>query len=414
MNPLTLPASFRLAMIILLLGIYSNSIAQDDNQSINPLLDEIPDFKTEFEDFGMLRFKANHFYHKMIQITEPGVVSSLWDLNDNTSNKKSYVLHGDIYLPVGMGGYGWRIGKNFIHTLQFIPQVQVRILRDDPALGDTSLPVRTPSWMPRLLWNFTTADMWNYHDMKWSFYGALSAFHHSNGQDGFEFSPNGTVNTYNGNFGEDVVFEIRVGATKAFVRKSEATQIRKNLKFLSKSYNNVDSIRMRKEQRTSSSTRLINVPYDYVNEINHRLGFEWHPEGMSNKAFAQFNLYGRYRFNYLFNFRKIKKYQSVFNSASGNTQSLGDKRWEESYRISVRTTFIAGTLNTGAINNLESAEIADRINAHVSFYWMFKGSDNAAVFVRGSYMGSDEYNIYFQDRVWLGRLGIAFGFFNHD
>ncbi|MDN5202524.1 hypothetical protein QQ008_14145 [Fulvivirgaceae bacterium BMA10] len=409
-------AVYNLALFILILGFPFPSYSQKDSLSVNPLKEEIPSFPKEFEEIGLLRFKANHFYHKLIQITEPGVVSSLWDLNDNSSNKNSYILHGDIYLPVGMGGYGWRIGNKIIHTLQFIPQVKVRILRDDQTLGDISLPVRTPSFIPRIVWNISNTKFWKYHEMKWSYYGAISAFHHSNGQDGNEFNRDGSINTYNGNFGEDVAFEFRIGGTKAFlIRSIKARKGMKNLRFLRKSYHNLDSIRIRKEARASKKTRLVNVPYNYINEVNHRIAFEWHPKGLSNRAFKQYDLYGRYRINYLFNFRKIKKYQSVFfNRGNKERHTLGDRRWEESYRMSIKASLIAGTLQTGNINSLNDAKIEDRLNLHVSFYWMFKGSNNAAIFMRGSYMGSDEYNIYFQDRVWLGRLGLAFGFFNHS
>ncbi|MEP5610655.1 MAG: hypothetical protein ABJP45_00325 [Cyclobacteriaceae bacterium] len=397
----------------------SQSYAQTDSVSMNPLKEEIPTFVPEFAEIGLLRFKANNFYHKLIQITEPGVLSSLWDLNENSSDKKSYILHGDIYFPIGMGGYGWKIGNKFIHTLQLIPQVQVRILRDDASLGDSSLPVRTPSFIPRLVWNFSTSDLWNYHEMKWSFYGALSAFHHSNGQDGNEFNPNGSINTYNGNFGEDVAFEFRVGGTRAFPVKptskaKDETRSQGNLKFLNKEYYRLDSIRSRKEDRAEDKSKLINVPIAQINEINHRLAFEWHPKGLSNDAFEQFDLYGRHRINYLFNFRKIKKFESLFyQRGQDGKERLGERRWEESYRITIRASVIAGKLQTGRVNDLRKAKLEERVNLHLTFYRMFKGYDNAAVFVRGSYMGSDEYNIYFQDQLWLARVGLAFGFFNH-
>ncbi len=393
---------------------FSLAYSQNSNNVTNPIAEEVPSFQSGFEDIGLIRFKANHFYHKLIQITEPGVVSTLSDFNSNSSNKKSYILHGDIYLPIGMGGYGWNIGNKLIHTLQFIPQVMVRILRDDEELDDTSLPVRTPSYLPRILWNFTSPGLWKYHDLKWSYYGAFSAFHHSNGQDGNEFNFDGSINTYNGNFSQNLAFEFRIGATKAFLIKSKERPDRNSFKFFSKSYNSLDSIRQRKESRAENKSRLINIPVAYINEINHRIAYEWHPRGLSATALEQFDLYGRNRINYLFSFRKIKKYQSyIFNRNNIEKDDIGEERWEESYRVTLKATLIAGRLQTGNINDLSNASFQDRFNLHLSFYWMFKGTENAAAFIRGTYMGSDEYNIYFQDHVWLARIGLAFGFFNH-
>ncbi|MEL6557052.1 MAG: hypothetical protein AAFQ94_02645 [Bacteroidota bacterium] len=381
----------------------------------NPLQEEIPEFQSGYEDFGMLRFKANHFFHKMVQVTEPGVASFQLDFNRNSSDKKSYVLNSDINLPVGLGGYNWRIGNCFINTLQVIPQVRIRILRDDEALGDRSLPVRTPSYLPRILWNFTTSKLWNYHDLKWSYYGALSAFHHSNGQDGNEFNPDGTINTYNGNFSQNVAFEARIGFTKAYLLKVRSKPTKEEVNIFDKEYYNLDSIGNRKIEKAVNKNKLINIADAYINEINHRIAFEWHPAGLSTLELEKLNLYGRHRINYLFNFRKIKRFQSYFFTKDHATENtIGERRWEESYRISVRASLITtANLQTGNINDLRRARFEERINLHLTVYRMIKGTDNAALFLRGTYMGSDEYNIYFQDQVWLLRFGLAFGYFNH-
>lgn len=351
---------------------------------------------TDIYDETRLEVKANDFYHTMVQVTEPGVVSFQLDLNQNTSGKKSYVLHGDIYLPIGMGGHRWHIG-NFIHTLQFIPQVKVRIFRNDLHVGDSSMPVRTPSFMPRLTWLFTKSSWWHQDASRWSYYLGPSIFHHSNGQDGPEFKEDGSINTYNGNFAENAVFEIFFGGVKTAVTESAKAR--------------TDRIRERKEKSVKAFKTII-APKEVHHEKYYRLGYEFHPKLFSNADLYCYNLYGRHRLNYSLGFRKIKKYDTEIYSPAKGWEQIATE-WAENFRVTLHGTFIAGPLNTGNIMALAKASLADRLNVHCTYYHMIKGADNAAGFVRASYMGSDEYNIYFQDRLWLLRFGISFGFFNH-
>jgi|GEM_PF-1557570 len=65
-------------------------------------------------------------------------------------------------------------------------------------LSSYSAPVRTPSFMPRLLYYFWLDDQ--VPEASDKIYYSLMLSHHSNGQEGAFYNPDGTLNTKSGNF----------------------------------------------------------------------------------------------------------------------------------------------------------------------------------------------------------------------
>ena len=194
------------------------------------------------------RKRNYHFYKTMLKIQPPSLLSGggLTSFTHNTLgyDKKNFILDADVQTPIPIGGK--RFGLNTIHI---IPRFMVRIFKDDANVpfgprGDTSLAVRTPSTIPGIVWYFSPKGWWDperYYDkelkkanrkegikddkLRDNRYLGLFIFHYSNGQDGNEFAVNDSVNAYNGNYGEQVIFEFIYGQQRVFAPWGEAIEI---------------------------------------------------------------------------------------------------------------------------------------------------------------------------------------------
>jgi hypothetical protein len=81
--------------------------------------------------------------------------------------------------------------KRWLFAIVLTPKILVRMFLDE------SSPVRTPSYMPRLSAYFWLDDTLPRHP---AFYASVSLNHHSNGQDGPFFLPDGAINHQDGSF----------------------------------------------------------------------------------------------------------------------------------------------------------------------------------------------------------------------
>jgi hypothetical protein len=323
------------------------------------------------------------FYKTQNLITEPGTLSGGY-VTDFTFNsdprlqKKPFVLNGDIILPITFGGKRWGL-----NSLQFIPQVKIRILRTDKSRGDSSLPVRTPSYLPTLVYYFS-CKKWqqNINNRRRFYFGALKAFHHSNGQDGNEFDTLGNINTYNGNFSENAVFEVLFGKSKEF-----------------------DYYKSKIENPASAM-------YYY------KVGFEYHPDFLSNMDIGKYHIYGHNRVNIQFGLLFMKIYDEFVNNKEGTkTYQVAKNVIKERWRFVGNISYITDrTYNSGSnFNSLKSESLwsLKRINAYVTGFYVIPESVNAAAFVQVGYWGSDTYNMYFQQSIVHVRFGLAFAFFKY-
>ena len=103
---------------------------------------------------------------------------------DLGSPKKYYILSADI-IPQFISA-----SSRLPFTIQLTARYKVRIFHNDIAQGDSSLPVRTPSFMPGAT---VYAPLGKVYEGKLNInYVGLAFFHHSNGQDGNAFKSNGS------------------------------------------------------------------------------------------------------------------------------------------------------------------------------------------------------------------------------
>lgn len=112
----------------------------------------------------------------------------------------------------------------------------------------------------------------------------FKAFHHSNGQDSSEFDTQnpGEANIFNGNFGEQVVFEVLYGGIMDFVPNSGV--------FL-KSEKNARTVAKKKVGK-----RIL-LKVENYNKMFWKIGYEFLPQSVTSQAFDLVNIYGRYRIN---------------------------------------------------------------------------------------------------------------------
>lgn len=359
-----------------------------------------------------VRRKSFSFFSTMRSIQEPLLISGLitdWTFGTrNGYQKKPFILDADVQTPLALGGKEFLNKKGkWLSTFHLVPHFKVRIFRDDEDFpfgprGDISLPVRTPSTMPWVAYYGTWAKHWDRelternHILKNLFVG-VRAFHHSNGQDGWEFDTlkvanAGKVNHYNGNFGENLYFEVLIGSAKD-------NPLRPNPRI---NYTHVPGKQIYKRLNSSNSSFW-------------KLGYEFHPSSLTNNHLDQYDLYGRFRLNYTF----IKSYFQSYREAISDGQLwyfIGQEEKYELLRWSIHATYIMDPqYNTGKTTDLIEVgffDVSQRLNAWITGYYIFRDLKNLALFAQLGRYGSDVYNIYFNQSMWQIRGGIAFGFFD--
>lgn len=349
---------------------------------------------------------ANDFFQTMRVLSEPSTLSVLgtdYTHNFNDSlQKKMYILNADVQAPFALGGKRWIIWKTMLWSIHVTPQFKVKILNNDKAQGDSSLPVRTPSYMPGITLFTTPKCLWpDTGSLRtWHHYFFARGFHHSNGQDGDEFvndskgSPmiKDSINYYNGNFGEDWVWEFGYGAfwTSGYSIPEDTSEVKGS------------DFRGRK--------RVISRTFT----IYGRAGYEWHPKKLSNADFQKFHMYGRHRVNLNLSGIYSPSVRDIILGEDGSYYSDETFRDKETWRLTMNSTYIVDrNYNRGDLRYLYDvpALSMERFNVSATIYKTLPRNSNAAVFVQFNHFGSDPYNIYFNQRMVEGRFGLAFGFF---
>lgn len=354
------------------------------------------------------------FYQKQIFFSEPSLLSPIF-FDYNTDDKKPFVLHSDVRLPIGLGGPRWSSRKKnesfWMSYVEVLPAFKVRIFQNDPAKGDTSIPVRTPSLMAGISYIGTSNKWWNkpiaYDEdsnaCTVSHYIGLTAYHHSNGQDGSELIDN-QVNLYNGNFGEQVVFKFFYGGN--FIANNS-------------SMGNFYDINHRRENysgRPKSRRSALNKEDIFY----WRTGFEYHAWEVfgTNVVFKEHYLYGRHRIQLQGGYVLTPFFRDVYFNGK-EWVSLNPSKpvtRTEAFRVIANIEYITDLkYNEGKnvlfLRKVGFFDIRKRLNVDLTAYYILPGTTSSSLFFRLAYFGSDNYNIYFQNSFFELRLGLAFSFF---
>ena len=231
-------------------------------------------------------------------------------------------------------------------AFSIIPDFTVRVR------NEFSAAVRTPSY--RLGGALYARLNQNPNSYK---YAELAFTHHSNGQDQDARNPDGSINTFNGNFNANyLMFSYRFG----HLLKSAIGE--------TKYYT-----------------------------VNHRVGFQSHKlfryEPVLDDGF------GFTRLLYNFSFRR---YDEIERKSLMQNNRKSEK---ETWRLNAELSY--------AINNIPGKNIANiqkRLNAEINFNYSFPFMHNVFLMAAVGYYGEDNYNIYFQDKYVYMRFGLSSGF----
>jgi hypothetical protein len=359
-----------------------NKLPEDSVQRIELILDE--------------RSTSLDFFKTTTILADASTVSVYSELNyvePRSWQKKPFIMDGIFNTPVPVGGKWCHIPHHGIYfAMQLHPDITVRILQNDPAKGDSSSPVRTPSFMPGISFFVTSDWFWNRPENKAKHYFAFKIFHNSNGQDGTHFMPDGYWNRYNGDFSDFVIYEFIYGGIKNGQVKNDDKQ----------------------KALIGNSIRTAATYSYYWNG-----SFQLSPKSSLVPDMTNYHLYGQYRTTGEIGFIWAPYYQDYVLSRDKKTKTPVNRPVrKEIFRVYANFTYIWDyDLNTGSIYDLSRAKIYDitkRLNATVTFSARIPGVSFAGLFLQAGYYGSDPYNVYFEESMLFLRAGLSMGFFSFD
>ncbi|WP_375448628.1 hypothetical protein [uncultured Fibrella sp.] len=208
---------------------------------------------------------------------------------------------------------------------------------------DRSSPIRTPSFrLGTQVFYRLSSNVTRYRYVEAQF------FHHSNGQDGDTFRPNGTYNTETGDF----------------------------------------------------STNYIQATYNWGTHFSQRhgayynLGYRWHAPIFNSSE----GLTGHYGFGRVLG-------QATYRLLARTQPEPVSTVTTERMRVTLQASYAVNQLDGWSLTAAQR-----RLNVELSVWYIPAFSRDAGIFATAGYYGEDPYNIYFNDRYAFVRLGIAAGF----
>lgn len=368
------------------------------------------------------RDKSESFFEFTKKVSLPTTISCKFTNYRTTVDpfldKPNPLLDADINIPIALGGKRWyfrtRYGE-WYNAVHVIPQFRVKIFSNSTEFGDVSQPVRTPSYLPRITY-YGTPGSFIKRDKLIGFFG--SVFHHSNGQDGpeffednkpFNFWKKGRINTYNGNFGEQLAFEFGMVYSKEY----------KVFPLTHSRFYRLEN-QEKKLEKGGGRTIFSSSSEGFIKDF-HRLSLETHPKSLTNQDLLSKNLYGRNRLNYNLSWAYVSFPIEYLKSKHIGTdekyyKEISKKHKREIFRFAIDGTLVMDRKYNFLNDNLTlgKAPFKKRINLLGTFYRRVGGTANAALFVQGGYLGTDPYNIYFAQSSWNFRFGLSFLYFEYE
>jgi hypothetical protein len=304
---------------------------------------------------------------------------------------KPYLLQAQINTPVPIGGKWAKTVKGGLRfALFFHPDFDIRLLRNDKSRGDSSTPIRTPSFKPGITIFITQSKLWD--DRRDKHYFAFKVYHHSNGQDGTHFRPqdNGYYNRYNGDFSDFVIFQFIYGG------------------FYSWDHMPVDTTK-----------KLYNSRYNRVlytsSNIYWKAAFTFYPPQFIDSVLNVRSMYGKYRTEVQLGWIFAPVYQEgIRGRHDSKFMPMYQPEKKERFRVYLDMEYIWDVpYRSGPLQNLQNVAIYDitkRLNISLTGSYRIWGTPFAGLFAQVGYYGCDPYNVYFQQSMFFVRAGLSAGF----
>ena len=341
------------------------------------------------------RESAQSFFQTLQYVSDITLLSAYSEYDKVWPNKKEFpskpfFMQAQINTPIPIGGKWAKTVKGGLRfALFFHPDIEIRLLRNDPARGDSSTPIRTPSFKPGITLFITQSKLWDNRNDK--HYFGFKVYHHSNGQDGLHFRPqdNGYYNRYNGDFSDFVIFEFMYGG-----------------------YYSRDHIAIDTAKKIFRS-RYNHVLYTSSN-IYWKAAFTLYPPQFIDSVLYVRSMYGKYRTEVQIGWIYAPVYQEGIRNPSHTFIPAYQPEKKERFRVYLDMEYIWDLpYRTGPIQNLRNVPIYDitkRMNITVTGSYRIWGTPFAGLFAQVGYYGSDPYNVYFQQSMFFVRAGLSAGF----
>ncbi len=310
----------------------------------------------------------------------------------------SYILDGDLsphYFVLDKWSGGLMVD---IH-----PRIHIRIF------DQYSGPVRTPTANPGFKLQYIRPKSLTKKPKLGTCVYQFGWYHHSNGQDAhplaqfanipgqFQYINNGYhFNVYNGNFSTNY-FLLRCDWYSENTNRGGDTIMIRQL-FTRKKDN--------KDSTDSIGSKVVPLMLKAGVKTCWGLNIDVHTKalGIRHDAFDLINhepeLVGYYSF-----VRPKIEFKKIFFSILASD--------DEHKRLERSRILLSGGVNLGDISQLSDPGLKSRIWAQGVFSTRIPNSSNASFYLKLAYFGSDPYNIYLEDRLFVINLGLTVGNFLH-
>ena len=345
------------------------------------------------------RESAQGFFQTLMYVSDLTLLSAYSEYDKGWPNNKDfaakpYFMQAQINTHLPIGGKWAKTVKGGLRFALFLhPDIEIRLLRNDKSRGDTSTPIRTPSFKPGLSFFFTQSKLWDNRPDK--HYFGFKAYHLSNGQDGLHFRPqdNGYYNRYNGDFSDLVIFQFIYGGFYTLDHLPIDTNARIN---------------------HSRYNRVLYSSYT----LYWKGSFTVYPPQFIDSVLYHKSMYGKYRTEVQLGWIVAPIYQGgIYNKHDHTFAPMYLPEQRERFRIYLDMAYIWDVpYRTGPLQNLQNVPIYDitkRLNIALTGSFRIWGTPFAGLCAQVGYYGSDPYNVYFQQSLFFIRAGLSAGFLNY-
>jgi hypothetical protein len=339
---------------------------------------------------------AQSFFQTLQYVSDLSLMSAYSESDKVWPNKpefptKPFFMTAQINTPVPIGGkWAKTVRSGLRFALFFHPDIEIRLLSNDKSRGDSSSPIRTPSFRPGLTFFITQKKLWD--DRNDKHYFAFKVYHHSNGQDGTHFRPqdNGYYNRYNGDFSDLVIFQFIYGGIMSW------------------------------DHQFADSNKLINhnrynkVVYN-SSSIYWKAAFTFYPPAFIDSVLYVRSMYGKYRTEVQLGWIYAPVYQEgIRGRHDSRFIPMYKPEKKERFRVYLDMEYIWDLpYRTGPLQSQQNVAIYDitkRLNITITGSYRIWGTPFAGLFAQIGYYGSDPYNVYFQQSMFFVRAGLSTGF----